>query len=266
MSIQDNPGAQFRLDGRVSVVTGGGSGIGRAIELRFAAAGSAVRLLDLNFADAEATARLIGQNGGQTSAFACDVTDLSNVQKTFAAIFAKERVQILVNNAGVSHIGNVESTSEADFDRILGVNVKGYFHCIQAVIGHMKANGGGVILNLASIAATAGLGDRFAYSASKGAVVAMTYSVAKDYVQHDIRCNCISPARVHTPFVDGYLQKNYPGREAEMFEKLSKTQPMGRMGEPHEVAALAHFLCSDEAKFITGSDYPLDGGFLRLHG
>jgi 2-keto-3-deoxy-L-fuconate dehydrogenase len=266
VSSQDNPDAQFRLDGKDSVITGGGSGIGRAIALRFAAAGSTVNLLDLNLADAAATARLIKQNGGHASAFACDVADLSNVQETFAGIFEKARVQILVNNAGVSHVGNVESTTEADFDRILRVNVKGYFHCIQASVGHMKANGGGVILNLASIAATAGLADRFAYSASKGAVVAMTYSVAKDYLQHHIRCNCISPARVHTPFVDGYLHKNYPGREAEMFDKLSKTQPMGRMGEPHEVAALAHFLCSDEAKFITGSDYPLDGGFLRLHG
>ena len=155
MSSQDNPDAQFRLDGKVSVVTGGGSGIGRAIALRFAAAGSTVNILDLNLADAAATARLIEQNGGHASAFACDVTDLSNVQKTFAGIFDKGRVEILVNNAGVSHVGNVESTTEADFDRILRVNVKGYFHCIQASVGHMTANGGGVILNLASIAATA---------------------------------------------------------------------------------------------------------------
>jgi 2-keto-3-deoxy-L-fuconate dehydrogenase len=256
----------FRLDGKVSVITGGGSGIGRAIALRFAAAGSPVRILDLNPADAEATVGLIREGGGQAAAFACDVADQAKVRETFLTIFREGRVRILVNNAGVSHVGNVENTVEAEFDRVMRINVKGYYNCIHASVGHLKAEGGGVILNIASIAGTAGLCDRFAYSTSKGAVIAMTYSVAKDYLQHNIRCNCISPARVHTPFVDGYLKKNYPGREAEMYEKLAKTQPLGRMGEPHEVAALAHFLCSDEASFITGSDYPLDGGFLRLHG
>src|ERR1700745_7672 len=135
-----------------------------------------------------------------------------------------------------------------------------------AAVEHMKSHGGGVILNLASVAAWAGLADRFAYSLSKGAVVAMTYSVAKEYIALNIRGNCISPARVHTPFVDGYLQKNYPGREHEMFERLSKTQPIGRMAQPEEIASLALFLCSDEASFITGTDYAIDGGFLHLHG
>jgi NAD(P)-dependent dehydrogenase (short-subunit alcohol dehydrogenase family) len=194
------------------------------------------------------------------------VTDQAKVTEVFSQIFARAKVTILVNNAGVSHIGNVESTTEADLDRVFCVNVKGYYNCMRACAGHMKGNGGGVILNMASIAGSAGLGDRFAYSMSKGAVIAMTYSVAKDYLQHNIRCNCISPARVHTPFVDDYLKKNYPGREQEMYEKLAKTQPLGRMGEPEEVAALALFLCSDEASFVTGTDYPLDGGFLRLHG
>ncbi len=188
------------------------------------------------------------------------------MNEVFGSIFERERVNILVNNAGVSHIGNVENTKEEDFDRVFRVNVKGYYNCMHACIGHMKSHGGGAIVNMASIAGSAGLADRFAYSMSKGAVIAMTYSVAKDYVQHNIRCNCISPARVHTPFVDDYLQKNYPGREKEMYDKLAKTQPLGRMGEPDEVASLALFLCSDEAAFITGTDYPLDGGFLRLHG
>jgi NAD(P)-dependent dehydrogenase (short-subunit alcohol dehydrogenase family) len=258
--------SDFSLQGKVSVVTGGGSGIGRAIALRFAAAGSSVRILDLNLAEAEKVVAEIRQAGSSASAFACDVSDQSAVRQTFQRIFQSGRVEILVNNAGVSHIGTVETTTEGDFDRIMRVNVKGYYNCTQACTVHMKSNGGGVILNIASIAGTAGLGDRFAYCTSKGAVIAMTLSVAKDYVRHNIRCNCISPARVHTPFVDNYLAKNYPGREAEMYDQLAKTQPMGRMGEPHEVAALAHFLCSDEAAFITGSDYPLDGGFLRLHG
>jgi len=137
---------------------------------------------------------------------------------------------------------------------------------MHACAAHMKANGGGIILNMASIAGTSGLADRFAYSMSKGAVVAMTYSVAKDYLAHNIRCNCISPARVHTPFVDGFLRRNYPGKEQEMFEKLEKSQPIGRMAQPEEIAALALYLCSDEASFITGSDYPIDGGFLNLRG
>jgi 2-keto-3-deoxy-L-fuconate dehydrogenase len=256
----------FRLDGKVAVVTGGGSGIGRAIALRFAASGAAVRILDRNPADAKATAQRIAKAGGSASPYACDVTDAEQVQRTFRKIFAQGRVEILVNNAGVSHIGSLENTTEEDFDRIFRVNVKGYFICMQAAVGHMKEKGGGVILNMASIAGSCGLADRFAYSTSKGAVIAMTYSVARDYLSHNIRCNCISPARVHTPFVDDYLRKNYPGREAEMYEKLSKAQPIGRMGEPDEVASLALFLCSGEAGFITGVDYPLDGGFMNLHG
>jgi 2-keto-3-deoxy-L-fuconate dehydrogenase len=124
---------------------------------------------------------------------------------------------------------------------------------------------GGVIVNMASVASSVGIPDRFVYSMTKGAVVGMTLSVAKDYLAHNIRCNCISPARVHTPFVDGFLAKNYPGKEQEMFDKLSKTQPIGRMGKPEEVAYLALFLCSDEAAFITGCDYPVDGGFINLN-
>lgn len=256
----------FHLDGKVAVVTGGGSGIGRAIATRFAANGAVVRILDLNLRAAEETAQGILGNGGEAGAFACDVSDRAKVKEVFEHIFEREQVNILLNNAGVSHIGNVENTTEADFERVFRVNVKGYYNCMHACVGHMKARGGGVIINMASIAGSAGLADRFAYSMSKGAVIAMTYSVAKDYVQHNIRCNCISPARVHTPFVDDYLKKNYPGREREMYERLSKTQPLGRMGQPDEVASLALFLCSDEAAFITGTDYPVDGGFLRLHG
>lgn len=184
----------------------------------------------------------------------------------FEELYKRERVHILVNNAGISHIGTVETTNPEDFDRVVQVNIKGFYNCMHAVVGHMKASGGGVILNLASIAGSTGLPDRFAYSMSKGAVIAMTYSVARDYLSDKIRCNCISPARVHTPFVDSYLAKYYPGREKEMFEKLAHSQPIGRMADPAEVALLALFLCSDEAAFITGCDYPLDGGFFNLRG
>jgi 2-keto-3-deoxy-L-fuconate dehydrogenase len=224
-----------------------------------------VRIIDLNQKEADAIACEIAKLGGRVKAYYCDVTQQADVISTFQEIAKEERIDILVNNAGVSHIGSVEATSESDFDRILQVNVKGYYNCIYAVISHMKGSGG-VILNMASVAGSNGIQDRFAYSTSKGAVIAMTYSVARDYISHNIRCNCISPARVHTPFVDGYLKKNYPGREQEMYDKLAQTQPIGRMGEPEEVASLALFLCSDAASFITGADYLLDGGFINLHG
>ena len=250
----------------MAVVTGGGSGIGQAIASKFAAHGAEVRIFDVNEDAAAATCKRIAAAGDHASAHRSDVTDQAQVRATFEGLFRRERVHILVNNAGVSHIGTVEGTTEEDFDRIVRVNVKGFYNCMHAVVPHMKQRGGGVILNMASIAGSAALADRFAYSMSKGAVIAMTYSVARDYLAHNIRCNCISPARVHTPFVDGYLKKNYPGREQEMFEKLAKSQPIGRMAEPDEVASLALFLCSDEAGFITGVDYPIDGGFFNLRG
>lgn len=266
MTDQEANAASFRLDGKIAVVTGGGSGIGQAIALKFAAQGASIRILDVNEAAAAATCRRISDAGGNASAYLCDVTNQADVIARFNELFRDERVHILVNNAGVSHIGTVESTTPEDFDRVVRVNIKGFYNCMRAVVGHMKASGGGVILNMASIAGSVGLADRFAYSMSKGAVIAMTYSVARDYLAHNIRCNCISPARVHTPFVDDYLQKTYPGREREMFEKLAKAQPIGRMAEPMEVASLALYLCSDEAAFITGVDYPLDGGFFNLRG
>ena len=225
-----------------------------------------MRILDFDENAGNVAAQEITASGSDAKAYLCDVSDQASTREVFDRLARQERLDILVNNAGVSHIGTVETTTEADFDRVFRINVKGVYNCTYAAIGHMKSRGGGVILNMASIAGTAALADRFAYSMSKGAVVAMTYSVAKDYLAHKIRCNCISPARVHTPFVDGYLRKNYPGREQEMFQKLSASQPIGRMGEPEEVAALALFLCSDEAAFITGTDYPIDGGFFNLRG
>jgi len=259
--------AAFRLDGKTAIVTGGGSGIGHAIARQFAASGAKVYIFDLQIEKAQATARQIAEEGGiNPAAVHCDVTDEVATKRAFAKIAAAERIDILVNSAGISHIGSLETTTEEDFERVFKVNVKGVFHCMQVAIGPMKERGGGVILNLASIAATAGLSERFAYSMSKGAVMSMTFSVAKDYLKDNIRCNAISPARIHTPFVDAYLKERYAGHEAEMFAKLSQAQPVGRMGLPAEVASLALYLCSDEASFITGADIPLDGGFCNLRG
>jgi NAD(P)-dependent dehydrogenase (short-subunit alcohol dehydrogenase family) len=256
----------FHLTDKVAAVTGAGSGIGRAIAEVFAAHGASVHILDVDQQAAQSVAEGIGKEGGTATAHRCDVADQADVNAVFKSILASGPVDVLVNNAGVAHIGTAESTTEEDFDRLFRVNVKGVYNCTHAVVGAMKEHGGGVILNLASIAATSGISDRFAYSMTKGAVLAMTYSVAKDYASHGIRCVSISPARIHTPFVDGYLKQNYPGREEEMFGKLSATQPIGRMGLPREVADMALYLCSDAAAFATGTDYPLDGGFLRLNG
>src|SRR5580692_2261505 len=256
----------FRLDGKLAVVTGGASGIGRAVAQRFASSGACVRVLDIDENAAQTVVDEIGAAGGNAKAYSCDVSQRDNVEVVFNKISEETHIHILVNNAGISHVGSLEATSEEEFDKVFSVNVKGMYNCMYASVAYMKANGGGIILNMASIAGTSGLVDRFAYSMSKGAVVAMTYSGAKDYLAHNIRCNCISPARVHTPFVDNFLHRNYPGKEQEMFEKLEKSQPIGRMAQPEEIAALALYLCSDEASFITGSDYPIDGGFLNLRG
>jgi 2-keto-3-deoxy-L-fuconate dehydrogenase len=256
----------FSLQGKTAVVTGGGSGIGKAIAELFARQGAFVVVADLNAAAANEMAGAIQAASGRALALAVNVADQAALKEAIAGIVSTVgRIDILVNSAGISHIGKLDTTSESDFDRIIQVNIKGVYNAMYAVIGHMKEQGGGVILNVASVAATLGLSDRFAYSMSKGAVVSMTLSVAKDYIRDNIRCNCISPARVHTAFVDGFLARNYPGQEKEMFDKLSKTQPIGRMGKPDEVGALALYLCSDEAAFVTGSDYPIDGGFVRLN-
>ncbi len=252
----------FSLQGKKAVVTGGGSGIGKAIALILAKQGAEVHVIELNEAQAQSTLDEINNNGNKGFSYASDVSDQQAVIKTFDQIGS---LDILVNNAGIAHVGKADTTQEADFDRVMNVNVKGVYNCLFAAIPKLRLAGGGAIINMASIASLIGLPDRFVYSAAKGAVKAMTMSVAKDYINENIRCNSISPARVHTPFVDGFLAKNYPDQIPEMFEKLSKTQPIGRMGKPEEIGALALFLCSDEASFITGCDYPIDGGFTTLN-
>lgn len=255
----------FNLHRKIAAITGGGSGIGKAIAEVFANQGAEVHIIELNASAAEEVVKKIQGNGGKAFGHTCNVADQGQVKNVLGAIIKDAgSINILVNCAGISHIGRLENTNEADFDRIFTVNVKGVYNAMAGVIDQMKKQGGGVILNLASIAGSMGIADRFAYSMSKGAILSMTFSVAQDYMKDNIRCNCISPARVHTAFVDGFLNKNYPGKEKEMFEKLSQAQPIGRMGKPEEIAALALYLCSDEASFITGTDYPIDGGYIKL--
>lgn len=247
------------------VITGGGSGIGWAMTEAFYREGATVYILEI---DAGSAQDRVEENGWSSSVhcISCDVSRLDSVRQSVDQIISESgQVDILINNAGVAHIGTALTTTEEDFDRVYRVNVKGVYHCIHSVLPGMVKRKKGVILNMVSVAASVGIADRFSYSASKGAVLTMTYQVAKDFVGDGIRCNSISPGRVHTPFVDGYLRDNYPGREKEMYDVLSKTHPIGRMARPEEVAALALFLCSDEADFITGTDYPLDGGFIRLN-
>ena len=256
---------KFSLKNKGVVITGGGSGIGKAIAKTFAEQGADVHILDFNMETAMDTAKEIKTQGLKASAHHCNVADYKQVSELVNQITKVVSVDILVNNAGIAHVGNIEACAEEDLDRLYEINIKGVFNCSKVCIPLMKDNGGGVILNLASIASSVGISDRFAYSMTKGAVLTMTYSIAKDYIDDNIRCNCISPARVHTPFIDGFIKKNYPGNETEMFGKLSKTQPIGRMGTPQEIADLALFLCADEASFITGSNYGIDGGYITLN-
>ncbi|HEY7059711.1 MAG TPA: glucose 1-dehydrogenase [Vicinamibacterales bacterium] len=253
----------FDLQRKVAIVTGAGSGIGAAIARVFARQGADVLALDLDEAKARTTVDALAAAGGRGTAVECDVSDPADVDAVFSRILSSHvRVDILVNNAGIAHVGTIEQTTPEDLERLYRVNIQGVYLCARAVLSPMLRQGGGVILNMASIAALIGITDRFAYSMTKGAVLSMTRSIAVDYMKRGIRCNCICPARIHTPFVDGYLAANYPGREQEMLRVLSEYQPIGRMGTPDEVAQLALYLCSDESSFVTGQAYPLDGGVL----
>ncbi len=249
------------LKGKNVIVTGGASGIGLAIARKFGQAGGNAFILDINPDSGKTVAHQLHAEGLKVQFIHCNVSDYADVQRAMDHV---KHPDVLINNAGVAHVGNIEQANPEDIDRLYQINIKGIYHCTRAVIGEMVKQGGGVILNMASVAAVVGIPDRFAYSMTKGAVVGMTLSIARDYVDKKIRCNAISPARVHTPFVDGFISKNYPGREQEMFEKLAATQPVGRMGSPEEVASMALYICSDEGSFLTGCNFPVDGGFIGL--
>lgn len=257
----------FDLSGKTAIVTGCGKGIGAAIATALARQGAVVHGLDLDDTSGRQLIDSIRANGGQAQYHHCDVADHEATGKVFETVARSSDtgLDILVNNAGIAHIGTVVSTTPQDLDRLYQVNIKGVYNCLHFGVQQMQQSGGGSIVNMGSVAAMLGLPDRFAYSMTKGAVSTMTYCVARDHVQENIRCNAIAPARVHTPFVDGYLQKHYPGRESEMYDKLAATQPIGRMARPEEIANLVVYLCSDEASFITGSIYPIDGGFVALN-
>jgi NAD(P)-dependent dehydrogenase (short-subunit alcohol dehydrogenase family) len=251
-----------QLANKTAVITGGASGIGLAIAERFIREGALVEILDRNQEEMD---RAVDALGGNAAATFCDVADHRQVDEGIDAIHARRgRIDILINNAGIAHVGNALTTSPEDFERVQRVNVFGPANCLRATLRFMVADGGGAIVNLASCLSVMAIADRFAYGTSKGAVLSMTYSVAKDFLSHNIRCNAILPGRVHTPFVDGFIAKNYAGREAEMFEKLSLAQPIGRMAQPSEIAYAALFLSSDEAGFITGTALPVDGGTLTV--
>jgi 2-keto-3-deoxy-L-fuconate dehydrogenase len=254
----------FRLDKKIAVVTGAGSGIGEQTARLFAQQGAHVVLADVRVDAAERVASDIRAEGGRAQAQQLDVANEAQVSATMAQVVATEgRLDILVNNAGISHVGNILETSLDDWERVMRVNARGVFLCAREGVRQMLAQspGGGVIINMSSVAATIGIERRLPYCASKGAVLALTRSIAIDFVTQGIRCNAICPGTVQTPFVDGYLARNFAGREDEVRQQLHARQPIGRMGRPDEIASAALYLASDEAAFVTGSALVIDGGW-----
>jgi 2-keto-3-deoxy-L-fuconate dehydrogenase len=254
----------FRLDGKNALITGAGSGIGEAIARLFAQQGARVIIADIQSDAAKRVTNSIIELGGVGNSLPLDVGDEMQVRKGFADVAERYgRLDILVNNAGVSHVGNILETSFEDWERVMSVNAGGVFLCAREGVRQMLAQSpvGGVIINMSSVAATIGIDRRLPYSASKGAVLALTRSIAIDFVTQGIRCNAICPGTVHTPFVEGYLARNYAGHEDEVRQQLHARQPLGRMGRPDEFGYAALYLASDEAAFVTGSTLVIDGGW-----
>jgi len=247
--------------GKRVVVTGGASGIGLEMVRLFTQQGAEVFILDFNVEAATARAAEFVSNGFKVTGLKCDVSNQESVEAAFAQITAGGRVDVLCNNAGIGHVGNIMGTEVADMERVMGVNVTGVMLCAKEAIRSMNADKkGGVILNTASIASIRPIKDRIAYAASKGAVHTLTMALATDHLADGIRVNEVCPGRIHTTFVDNFIKKNYPGEEEAKFKMLSEYMPNGRMGKPGEIAFAALYLCSDEARFVTGASFSIDGG------
>lgn len=252
----------MRLDGKTCLITGAAGGIGLAMTKAFLAENATVVATDL---DADGLSKLCeGLPGpGRVMVRRLDVTDPDGLATLATSLEAEGvLVDVLVNNAAAITIGKLLDASLDDIRLVFGVNVEGLFNVTRAFLPAMIARGGGTVLNMASLASVRAMHERFVYSASKAAIQMMTRSIAVDYVEQGIRANCICPARVHTPFIEGYLAKYYPGEENERFEALSRYQPVGRMIRPDEVASAAVYLCSDEAAMVTGESLVIDGGVM----
>jgi NAD(P)-dependent dehydrogenase (short-subunit alcohol dehydrogenase family) len=242
----------FRLDGKRALITGGASGIGEAAARIFANAGAQVAVVDLDENKAQSVAA--GLQGGQ--AYCCDITDEKQVAKLFAAF---ESLDILINSAGIGMVGNVEETELAELQRLFRVNVEGTYLVTKAAMPLLKKVRGSVV-NIGSVAGLVGVKRRFAYCATKGAVVAMTRQLAVDYPA-EIRVNCIAPGTVDSPFVEGYLEKYHRHEKEKVRAELNQRQPIGRLGRPDEIANLALYICSPAADFMNGSVVTIDGGW-----
>lgn len=251
----------FRLDGKVALVTGAGSGIGEQIARLFARQGAAVLIGDVDERGGRRVAGEIAQAGGRVHYQRLDVTSAASAEAAVrAGVEGFGGLHVLVNNAGIGYVGDVTETDEGEYDKLMAVNAKGVFLCSRAAVAQMTAQGSGAIVNIASVAGQVGVKRRFAYGASKGAVIAMTKSMAVDLVDRHIRVNCICPGTIYTPFVDGYLDRFHSHNREETLQGLHARQPIGRMGKPEEIAYAALYLACDEAAFATGSAMVVDGG------